>query len=238
MTTQSPVRLGTRDVVGLGLVASLVPMNSTMIAVALPDIGDDFDIASGTAGYLITVYLFVMLIGQPVAGRVADRIGLTVSLYGSLVGFTAASIAASLAGTFALLVLFRALQAACATLFMPGSQAMVRSYSPTESRGRNMGIIGACIGIGAGLGPVVGGLVTAIGGWQGVFLVNLPLAAVALFLLLTLPNPASTRTATENEAPAGVRSVVTQPVFMSAYGTQATATYAQYSLLLVVPLVL
>ena len=61
-------KLSTAALLGIGAAAGLVPLNSTMIAVALPRITDDFDISTGTASILVTVYLVAMLVGQPLAG--------------------------------------------------------------------------------------------------------------------------------------------------------------------------
>ena len=55
------------------VVASLVPLNSTMIAVALPDIADDLDVGRGTVAVLVTAYLAAMLVCQPFAGWLGDR---------------------------------------------------------------------------------------------------------------------------------------------------------------------
>ena len=65
-TPPSPApRVSTWTVLGVAAAVALVPLNSTMIAVALPKIAEDFAISTGTASVLITVYLVAMLIGQP-----------------------------------------------------------------------------------------------------------------------------------------------------------------------------
>ena len=71
--------------------ASLVPLNSTMITVGLPDIAHDFDRARGTAALLVTSYLIVMAALQPFAGRVGDRVGNRLAVLVGLGGFTVAS---------------------------------------------------------------------------------------------------------------------------------------------------
>jgi MFS family permease len=100
MTKAAPNATPAGWILGLGLAAMLVPLNSTMIAVALPEISDDFGIAQGTTGLLITVYLVVMLVGQPLAGRLADGLGSRRVVLGALLGFAACSIAASFANSF------------------------------------------------------------------------------------------------------------------------------------------
>jgi MFS family permease len=237
MADPASTRLGSRTLTGLALAASLVPLNSTMIAVALPDIADDLDVSSGSTGALVTVYLIVMLVGQPAMGRLTDVVGAGVMLRGSLLGFAAASAGSALAPGFALLVVGRAVQAAFGAALIPAAQAMLRSLSDPETRGRSFGLLGSFIGTGAALGPVIGGGVIELGGWPGIFIVNLPLTVAALILLTPLPRDGTARE--HSDAPeGGVRRVLTQRVFVASFMTQSTSTLTQYSLLLAVPLAL
>ncbi len=227
----------TRGVVGLGLAAALVPLNSTMIAVALPDIADDLDVTRGSTGLLITVYLAVMLIGQPVAGRVTDIVGNRRMLVAALSGFAALSVAASLAGSFAFLVVARGIQAVFGAALMPSAQSLLQSSTIPARRGRNFGILGSLIGVGAAAGPVIGGLVTQLGGWNGVFLINLPIVVIVFAMISGLPGQSPSPRKTGSKGPS-IFSLLRQRAFGAAFATQATATLAQYSLLLVTPLVL
>ena len=207
-----------------------------MIAVALPDVADDFGIGSGSAGILVTIYLVVMLVGQPTLGRVIDIVGARRALHWALIGFVVVSVATSFATTFPLLVIGRAAQAIFGAALMPSSQTLVRSLSAPAQRGRSFGMLGSFIGAGAASGPVLGGLAVELGGWQGIFLINVPIAAVALWSVANLPPPPITRRRVPG-AP-GLSHVLTQRAFGAAFLTQATTTLSQYSLLLVVPIVL
>jgi MFS family permease len=234
--TGAPPGLRRRDIIGVGFVAGSVSINSTMIAVALPDIADDFDIAIGKAGFLITTYLFVMLVGQPIAGRLTDRLGARRLITVGLVGFAAASVAATLANSFELLVAIRAAQAACAIVFVPGAQSLLRLLSTPDKRGQAFGVLGSFLAGGAALGPVLGGLVTSGFGWSGVFLVNLPIVAIALTLLNGMATPIRPAATTAADT-LTIRSLAT-PRFVAAFATQASTTFGQYALLLVIPVVL
>lgn len=236
MTTPPRTPLGIRQLLGLAIGSALVPLNSTMIAVALPDVADDFGIGSGSAGVLVTIYLVVMLVGQPILGRLIDVVGARRALHWTLIGFIGVSVATSLAATFPLLVLGRATQAIFGAALMPSSQALLRSLSDPAQRGRSFGMLGSFIGAGAALGPVLGGLAVALGGWRGIFLINVPIAAAALWFVADLPRPPS-RPVMAPGAP-GLSHVLRQRAFGAAFLTQATTTLSQYSLLLVVPIVL
>ena len=236
MTTSPRTPLGIRQLLGLAIGSALVPLNSTMIAVALPDVADDFGIGSGSAGVLVTIYLVVMLLGQPMLGRLIDVVGARRALRWTLIGFIGVSVVTSFAATFPMLVFGRATQAIFGAALMPSSQALLRSLSEPDQRGRSFGMLGSFIGAGAALGPVFGGLAVALGGWRGIFLINVPIAAVALWCVSDLPRPAS-RPVSVPGAP-GLSHVLRQRAFTAAFLTQATTTLSQYSLLLVVPIVL
>ena len=112
MTRDGEDAVPTATVVGIALASALVPLNSTMIAVALPDIARAFDIPLRQASLLITLYLGAMLLGQPVAGRLADTLGARRLATIATSGFGVCSAAAMLAGSFEILVGLRTLQAA------------------------------------------------------------------------------------------------------------------------------
>jgi MFS family permease len=227
-------------IAGIALASALVPLNSTMIAVALPEIADEFDISTGHTSVLVTVYLAAMLVGQPVAGRISDRVGARRLALTASAGFGVCSALAMITGTFALLVTLRAAQAVFASALAPSVQAMLREAVPEGDRGRAFGVQGSVLGVGAGLGPVIGGLVTAAFGWRAIFGVNLPIVVAVLYVLgrRVAPSAAAVADAEGSEVPHDARNLLAQPVFRAAFSTQALSTLAQYALLLVVPIVL
>jgi len=225
-------------IAGIALATALVPLNSTMIAVALPDIAHDFGISKARASVLVTLYLAAMLVGQPPAGRLCDVVGARRLAITATAGFGLCSVAAMGAGTFWLLVAFRALQAAFAAALVPSVHAMLREVIPDEERGRAFGVQGSVLGAGAGLGPVIGGVVTAAFGWRAIFGVNLPLVLAMLYVLQRRV-PASVPPAVDKATVVPRDSGrIFNRVFTAAFSTQALSTFAQYALLLAVPLVL
>lgn len=161
------------------LTTTLVPISSTMIAVALPDVRDDFGISVSAAVLLVSAYLVVTAAAQPVAGSLGDRLGRRRLVLGGIGGFGAASLCCALAPTFTLAVVARCLQAVCGALALVNAAATLRTAVPTERRGRSFGLLGACATLAAAAGPLVGGVAVALGGWRGTFLAVLPLVAVA-----------------------------------------------------------
>jgi MFS family permease len=237
MTEDGEGAVPTATVVGVALASALVPLNSTMIAVALPDIASDFDISLSQTSVLITLYLAAMLLGQPFAGRLADAVGARGLAIVATAGFGACSAAAMLARAFWLLVALRALQAVFASALVPSVQAMLRALVPARERGRAFGVQGSVIGVGAGLGPVVGGVATAALGWRAIFGVNLPIVLVVLWVLFrrvpATPSATHHPDAVDEGAPGLFNTTYT-----AAFAVQALSTLAQYALLLAVPIVL
>ena len=82
-------------VVAVALATTLAPLNSTMIAVALPHIMQDFQADTASAGWLITSYLIVMAAVQPIAGKLGDRFGRRRMILGGLIAFALASLGAA-----------------------------------------------------------------------------------------------------------------------------------------------
>jgi MFS family permease len=233
----------TFTIVGIALASALVPLNSTMIAVALPTLADEFDITKGHAGVLITIYLVAMLVGQPTAGRIADHIGARRLAIIAVTGFGICSAAAMFATTFAMLVAIRAGQAVFASALTPSVQALVRKVTDSDTRGRAFGLQGSVIGVGAGLGPVVGGLLLAAFGWRAIFAINLPIVIIVLIVLrrsvpATVDAPVPHTDHSPATASSAVRPPIANPTFVAAFSTQALAVFAQYALLLVSPILL
>jgi MFS family permease len=225
-------------IAGIALASALVPLNSTMIAVALPGIARDFDISKGRASVLVTLYLVAMLIGQPLAGRVCDVLGARRLATIATTGFGVFSAFAMVASSFWLLVALRALQAAFASALIPSVQAMLREVVPDRERGRAFGVQGSVLGVGAGLGPVIGGLAIAAFGWRAIFGVNLPVVLAVLYVLRRRVTPATTRSIDEVTIEPEDTGRLFNGVFGVAFSTQALSTFAQYALLLAVPIVL
>ncbi|MGE5596827.1 MAG: MFS transporter, partial [Hyphomicrobiales bacterium] len=133
---------------------------------------------------------------QPVGGRLGDAFGQRRLVLLGLVCLLASSAGAALAWSFPLLLLTRSLQGVSAALFMPNAVAYLRKQVEPENLGRVLGTNGAAISTGAALGPVTGGLLLAFGDWRLLFLVNVPLALLAAWLVFRLEDdPGSGRSA-------------------------------------------
>jgi EmrB/QacA subfamily drug resistance transporter len=160
----------------------LAPLNSTMIAVALPTIAHSFGVTLAGASWLVTGYLIAMASLQPVAGKLGDRFGRRKLMLGGLVYFGVVSLGAALSFSFPLLLFFRIQQGVAGAISFPNGSALLREIIPAERRASRFGLVGAVIGVAAALGPPLGGLLAGTVGWQAIFWVNLPIVLPALWL--------------------------------------------------------
>ena len=175
---------GGRAAAGLCLAAAIVPLNSTMIAVALLDIEGDLGVSVSAVTWLVSGYLVVMALAQPMGGRMGDALGHRRTFLAGLAAFMTASALAALAPWFAALVALRMAQALFGGLMGPSALALLREIVPAERRGRLFGWFGTVMGLAAAIGPVLGGALVAVLGWRAIFLVNIPVGAVALSMSL------------------------------------------------------
>lgn len=164
------------------LAVMLAPLNSTMIAVALPRIAADLGADVGQAGWLVLGYLVAMAALQPVGGKLGDRLGRRPLILGGVAWFGLASLAALAAESLPALLLARIQQGVAGALALPNAAAVLREAVPAERRAGRFGVVNAAVGIAAAAGPPLGGLLIGVAGWPAIFAVNLLLVVPALLL--------------------------------------------------------
>jgi MFS family permease len=165
------------------LAAALMPLNSTMIAVALPAISVELDAdPSVVAQALVTSYLVAAIVLQSPAGKVGDRIGHSRMVGVGQLLVAAGALLGYLAPSLALLTAARVLMAAGGAVLVPATVALLRRSLPEHLRGRAFGAFGAGMALAAALGPLVGGALVDAFGWESVFVANLPVLALSVAL--------------------------------------------------------
>jgi len=158
----------------------MVTLDVTVANVALPSIGRDLGFAIGDLQWVITPYVLLtggfMLLG----GRAADLLGRRAVFLGGLAVFTLASLASGLAGSPAVLVGARALQGVGAALLLPAALSILTTTYEGAQRTRALAAWGAIGSSGMAVGLLVGGLLTELVGWRGIFLINVPIGLAVL----------------------------------------------------------
>jgi MFS family permease len=169
---------------GMLLAASLAPLGSTMVAVALPSIGRDLGVdAADLTPWLVTSYLIASIALQSPGGKLGDLLGHTRALVAGLLCVAAGSIVGLAVGELHALGAARILMASGGAVTVPATMAILGSQTAAERRSRVFGLFGACMGLAAALGPLVGGELTERFGWRAVFAANLPVIATSLLLV-------------------------------------------------------
>ena len=177
-------RWKTLGVLALSLV--IIGLDNTILNVALPTLQEEFDASSSTLQWMVDSYLLVFAGLLLVFGTLGDRFGRKLALQAGVTVFGLASLGALIADTAGEVILIRALMGVGAALIMPATLSIIANVFPPEERGKAIGIWAALAAIGIGLGPLAGGLLIEWFDWSAVFLVNVPVALVAVLLGLRL----------------------------------------------------
>lgn len=185
--------LSPRRFTGLALAALLAPLNSTIIAVALPSIAQAFTTTPATVTrWLVTGYLVVIIVAQSPAGKMADLWGTSRVLTLGRALFGLGALLAAFSPALEILGAGRVLMALGGAFAVPTVFATLRNSVPANRRGRVFGVFGAIMGTAAAIGPIVGGFLTTRFGWHSIFFVNVP---VVLLSFLLVPHERTEKTA-------------------------------------------
>ena len=176
-------------------------------------------------GVLLAVYDGAEVVLKPVFGSLADRIGARPVLLGGLLAFAAASAAFVLAGDPAWVGLARFGQGAAAAAFSPAAGVLVARLTPNTGQGRGFGRYGAWKGLGYTLGPVLGGVLIAVGGYPLLF-TTLAVLGVVVAGWAVLAVPAAPPLPRTRQTVADLIRRLTSPGFVRPTLALAAATAA------------
>lgn len=164
-------------------------MDATVVNVALRTMETDLGASSTTLQWVVAGYPLAYAVGLIVSARLGDRYGRRLLFVTGLAAFGAMSLACGLAAGPGQLVAFRVLQGAAAALMVPQVLTNIQVLYRPEERGKAMGMFTSVIGLAAVTGPILGAVITD-GDWFGlswrpIFLINVPLAAIAVVAALS-----------------------------------------------------
>jgi EmrB/QacA subfamily drug resistance transporter len=162
----------------------MLMLDSTAIALALPSIRLDLGASSSGIQWAQNVYLLALAALVTALGRVGDLIGRRLVFCSGLIVFTLGSLVCARADSIAVLVAGRAVQGVGAAAMLALSLAIATLAFSAERRVRAIGIWAAVSSVALAVGPLVGGAVAEFASWRWLFLLNIPLAAISLALLV------------------------------------------------------
>jgi EmrB/QacA subfamily drug resistance transporter len=161
---------------------AMLLLDVTVVNVALPAIGHDLGASFGEVQWVIDAYALALAATLLGAGVLADRIGRRAVFIGGLAIFTACSALCATANTPLVLDLARGAQGVGGAAMFASSLAILAEEFQDRERGFALGVWGGVTGAALAFGPLVGGLLTDGPGWRWIFLVNLPIGALLIWL--------------------------------------------------------
>jgi EmrB/QacA subfamily drug resistance transporter len=170
--------------IGLGTAAILL---DTSVNIAFPAITKGFDLSIGDIQWVVICYVLTYASLLLALGRIGDTVGHALVFRIGLLCSAVALLLVSVSPSYGALLIFRCLQGIGAALVLSCGAALVTSLYGEERRSRALGIYAMMMSLGAMLGPLLGGALTAAWDWPGVFWFRIPIAIAALLLLRGMP---------------------------------------------------
>jgi len=164
------------------LASSLAFVDGSVVNVGLPAIDRSFHASAAELQWVINAYLLPLSALLLLGGVAGDKMGRRLFLIVGIGIFAASSVGCAVAGSLPQFLLCRGFQGVGAAILLPNSLAILGASYSGEARGRAIGIWAATGAAVAAVGPVLGGWLIDTVGWRAIFLLNIPLAAIAIGL--------------------------------------------------------
>ena len=162
--------------------SGMASIDATVVGIALPTIGREFHASFGTLQWVVTGYTLALAALLLLGGSLGDHFGRRRVFTIGVVWFTVASAACAVAPGSTVLIVTRVLQGVGAALLTPGSLAILQASFRDDDRGSAIGAWSGLGGVATAAGPLLGGYLVTAGSWRWIFLINLPVGAVVLFV--------------------------------------------------------
>ena len=158
----------------------MISMDNLIVTNALPVIRQALHTGLEGLEWTVNAYTMTFAVLLLTGAALGDRFGRRRLLIIGVTVFTAGSAASALAPSIGVLIAARAVQGVGAAIVTPLTVTLIASVTPPARRGMALGLWGATVGLGAALGPVIGGAVTDAASWQWIFWINVPIGIAVL----------------------------------------------------------
>ena len=162
--------------------SALAGIDATVVNVALPALGESLDAGFSSLQWTVSAYALTLASFILLGGTLSDRFGRRRVFVVGVLWFAVASLACGLALNVEMLIGARAVQGIGAALLTPGSLAILQASFRSTDRARAIGAWSGLGGVATAIGPLLGGWLVDVASWRWVFLINLPVAALVVWL--------------------------------------------------------
>ena len=169
-------------VASLSLSTLLSSLGTSIANVGLPTLALAFNASFQQVQWVVVAYLLAITALIVSVGRLGDLTGRRRLLMAGITLFTIASVLCSVAPTLWLLIAARATQGLGAAVMLALTMAFIAETVPKARTGSAMGLLGTMSAVGTAIGPTLGGVLIAAFDWRAIFLINVPLGVLTLFL--------------------------------------------------------
>ncbi|TCO13854.1 EmrB/QacA subfamily drug resistance transporter [Kribbella steppae] len=159
-------------------------LDGTVVNVALPAMGEEFDAEVAGLQWIINAYMLPLAALILLSGSLGDRLGRRKVFVVGVVWFAIASVICMVAPSIEVMIAGRVLQGIGGALLTPGSLAILQTSFAQSDRGKAVGAWSGLTSVAAAVGPFVGGGLVDSGSWRLIFLLNLPIALVTVLITL------------------------------------------------------
>lgn len=164
-------------------------LDQTVVNLALPKIISDFSISVTSAAWISTAYILANAVFVPVWGKLGDTAGRKRIYLIGFIGFTIASGLCALAWNLSSMIVFRIIQGFAVSADYPTAMAILSvTFTDVKERAQALGIWSGAFAVASVFGPLIGGPLIDNFNWRSVFIINVPLGVIGLFLAITFIN--------------------------------------------------
>jgi len=158
----------------------IIVIDATIVNVALPTLQRELNTTGSELQWIINAYIMVFGALMLTTGALGDRLGRKYMLQAGIIIFGGASLGAAYVSSGTQLIIWRVIMGIGGAMILPATLAIITNVFPREERGRAIGAWAGMNAIGVALGPIIGGLLIEHFDWNSIFLINIPIAAIAL----------------------------------------------------------
>lgn len=212
-----PQRYGAILTIVLGL--TMAVLDGAIANVALPTIATDLNASPASSIWIVNAYQIAIVIALLPLSFLGDMVGYRRIYKIGLVVFTITSLICALSRSLEMLTLARVAQGLGGAALMSVNTALIRLIYPKRQLGRGMGINSFVVAVSSAAGPTIAAAILSLASWQWLFLINVPLGIISIFLTMRfLPPNSSASKITRFDLPSAMMNALTFGLLITALG--------------------